>query len=120
MVAVRRGFRPKVRCSRARKGVRMRTEIITIPGRSRLYCVDTAASDGRVSVSLATDVGGIELMHACFDGRGVPPHIHDEYSISIPLRGGLGFDFQGSRHLAPSRVISCIAPGEVHNAYAAE
>lgn len=80
--------------------------------------MDTVGS--RVSVSVAADAGGIELLHACFDGPGVPPHIHDEYSISIPLRGGLGFDFRGSRHLAPSRVISCVGPGEVHNAFAAE
>lgn len=72
-----------------------------------------------VRISIAHDVGGIELLHARLDGRSVPPHMHDEYSISVALRGGLSFDFRGSRHAAPSGVISCVAPGEVHNATAA-
>ena len=72
-----------------------------------------------IRLSVATDVGCIELMHARLDRRPVPPHIHDEYSISVTLRGGLAFDFKGSKHLAASGIISCVAPGEVHNAYAA-
>jgi len=69
--------------------------------------------------SIASDVGGIELIHATFNGGSVPPHFHDEFSISVPLRGGLAFDYRGSKHSAPSGVISCTPPGEVHNAYAA-
>jgi AraC-like DNA-binding protein len=72
-----------------------------------------------IRFSIAADVGGIELIHGLFHRRGVPPHIHDEYSVSIPLRGGLAFDFRGSKYSAPSGVISCTPPGEVHNAYAA-
>jgi len=56
------------------------------------------------------------LMHARFNGRSVPPHIHDEYSISITLRGGLAFDYRGTKHSAPAGVISCVAPGETHSA----
>jgi AraC-like DNA-binding protein len=73
----------------------------------------------RVRFAVAADVGGIELMHADFHRRGVPPHLHDEYSLSVSLRGGLAFDHRGSKHSAPSGVISCINPGEVHNGYAA-
>jgi AraC-like DNA-binding protein/quercetin dioxygenase-like cupin family protein len=75
-----------------------------------------------VRLSVARDVGGIELMHARFNslsGVSVPPHIHDEYSISVTLHGGLGFDFRGTKHSAPAGVISCVAPGETHNAYPA-
>jgi AraC-like DNA-binding protein len=70
-------------------------------------------------LSIAADVGRIELISAQFHRRGVPPHLHDEYSISVTLRGGLAFDHRGSKHSAPSGVISCIPPGEIHNAYAA-
>jgi len=72
-----------------------------------------------VRFSIASDVGGIELIHATFNRGSVPPHFHDEFSISVPLRGGLAFDHRGSKHSAPSGVISCTPPGEVHNAYAA-
>jgi len=59
------------------------------------------------------------LVHARFCRRGLPPHWHDEYSVGVSLRGGLAFDFRGTKHSAPSGVISCLAPGEVHNAYSA-
>ncbi len=72
-----------------------------------------------IRFSVAVDVGNIELMHAKFHRRGVPPHLHNEYSIGVSLRGGLAFDHRGSKHSAPTGVISCINPGEVHNAYAA-
>jgi AraC-like DNA-binding protein len=73
-----------------------------------------------IRFSVARDVGKIELLHAWFNRRGMPPHWHDEYSVSVSLRGGVAFDFRGSKHSAPSGVISCIAPGEVHNAYSAD
>lgn len=73
----------------------------------------------QIQFSLAEDVGNIELLRARLQGRGLPPHFHDEYSVSIAVRGGLAFDFRGSKHYAPSGVISSIAPGEVHNAYSA-
>jgi AraC-like DNA-binding protein len=81
--------------------------------------VDPQASWEQVRLSVAADVGRIEVMHALLNRLSVPPHMHEEYSLSVTLRGGLGFDFRGSRHLAPSGVISCVAPGEVHNAFAA-
>ena len=73
-----------------------------------------------VHISVAADVGRVELLHARLGRKPVPPHIHDEYSISVTLRGGLAFDHRGRRHQAPSGIISCVAPGEVHNAYAAQ
>ena len=73
-----------------------------------------------VRISVAHDVGGIELMHARLDRATVPPHMHEEYSISVPVHGGLAFDYRGCRHAAESGVISCVAPGEVHNASAAQ
>ena len=72
-----------------------------------------------IRFSIAADVGGIELIHGVFHRQGVPPHIHNEYSLGVPLRGGLAFEHRGSKHSAPSGVISCTSPGEVHNAYAA-
>jgi len=71
-----------------------------------------------IRLSVAVDVGRIELLHARINRSTIPPHFHDEYSISVTLRGGLGFEFRGASHSAPSGVISCVAPGEVHNAYA--
>jgi|SRR5215471_8898036 len=70
-----------------------------------------------IRFSIARDVGNIELLHARFHRRGLPPHWHEEYSIGVSLRGGLAFDYKGAKHAAPNGVISCIAPGEVHNAY---
>lgn len=72
-----------------------------------------------ITFSVAPDVGNIELLHARVERRGLAPHWHEEYSVSVSLRGGLAFDFRGSRHSAQSGIISCIPPGEVHNAYAA-
>lgn len=72
----------------------------------------------RMHLSVAADVGGIEVIRASFYRRGVPPHIHDEYSISVVLRGGLAFDHRGSRLDAPPGAISCVNPGEVHNGFA--
>src|SRR5436309_158800 len=81
--------------------------------------MDVSDSSAKIRFSLAADVGGVEVIHAVLHRRGVPPHIHDEYSISVPLSGGVAFDYRGSKHAAPSGVISCVPPGEVHNAYAA-
>ncbi len=72
-----------------------------------------------IRFSVARDLGGIELIHARFHRRGLPPHWHEEYSIGVSLRGGLAFDHRGTKHSAPSGVISCLAPGEVHNSYSA-
>src|SRR5579862_9345236 len=72
----------------------------------------------RMRLSVAADAGGIEVIRASYYRRGVPPHIHDEYSISVVLRGGLAFDHCGSRLDAPPGAISCVNPGEVHNGFA--
>jgi AraC-like DNA-binding protein len=71
-----------------------------------------------IRLTLAADVGRIELIHARMGRHSIPPHIHDEYSISVTVRGGLAFDHKGTKHVAGSGIISCVAPGEVHNAYA--
>lgn len=75
--------------------------------------------DGTARFSFAEDVGGIELMYASYRWHRFPLHFHDSYSIGVSVRGGLAFDFRGSKHVADSGVISAIDPGEVHNAYPA-
>ena len=69
-----------------------------------------------IRFSVAGDVGGIELLFANFWGFEVSNHIHEGYSISVSLHGGLVFDQRGSKHTAPSGVISAVEPCEVHNA----
>jgi AraC-like ligand binding domain len=69
-----------------------------------------------VRFSVAGDVGGIELLFANFWGFEVSNHIHEGYNISVSLHGGLVFDERGSKHTAPSGVISAVEPCEVHNA----
>jgi AraC-like DNA-binding protein len=88
-----------------------------VPRPTRMACRDTEQDQTRFSV--AEDVGGIELIYARYRNYRVPPHIHDGYSIGVSLRGGLAFDHRGSKHTAPSGVISAIEPYQVHNAYAA-
>jgi AraC-like DNA-binding protein len=75
--------------------------------------------DGTARFSFAEDVGGIELMSASYRWHRFPLHFHDSYSISVSVRGGLAFDFRGSKYVAHSGVISAIDPAEVHNAYPA-
>jgi AraC-like DNA-binding protein len=70
-------------------------------------------------VSFAEDAGGIELIHAHYRGHRIEPHFHEEFSISVTLRGGLAFEHRGSKHIAPSGIISAINPAELHNARAA-
>ncbi len=65
---------------------------------------------------IARDVGGIELLHANYCGFELQNHTHEGYSISVTLHGGLEFDHQGSKHRAPSGVISAVEPGAMHNA----
>lgn len=65
---------------------------------------------------VARDVGGIELLHANYSRFELPNHLHDGYSISVTMDGGLEFDHRGSKHRAPSGVISAVEPGDIHNA----
>jgi AraC-like DNA-binding protein len=75
--------------------------------------------EGTTRFSVAEDVGGIELMYASYRWHRFPLHFHDSYSIGVSMRGGLAFDFRGSKYVAHSGVISAIDPAEVHNAYPA-
>lgn len=73
-----------------------------------------------IRFSVAGDVGGIELLHANYRGFELGSHTHEGYSISVSLHGGLVFDQRGSKHTAPSGVISAVEPGAMHNARGVE
>jgi AraC-like DNA-binding protein len=73
----------------------------------------------RLRVSFANDLGGIEVASATLSKRHFDKHFHDGFSVGVILRGGLAFDQGGSKHVAPTGVISVLNPGDMHNAYAA-
>ncbi|HLK67704.1 MAG TPA: AraC family transcriptional regulator [Bryobacteraceae bacterium] len=70
-------------------------------------------------VSIAQDVGGIELFYASYRRHRFDAHFHDDFSLGVSLRGGLAFDHRGSKHVAPTGVISAINPSDLHNSYPA-
>jgi AraC-like DNA-binding protein len=41
--------------------------------------------------------------------------MHDEYSVSVIVRGAMEFDFARSRHVASAASIAVLNPGEVHD-----
>jgi AraC-like DNA-binding protein len=79
---------------------------------------DEADAGECMRVGFANDLGGIELAHARLRRLRFETHFHDGFSVGVILRGGLAFDQGGSKHVAPSGVISVLNPGEMHNAYA--
>jgi len=79
-------------------------------------CVRRAEVKQGTRFRVARDVGGIELLHANYRRFELQNHTHEGYSISVTLDGGLEFDHRGSKHRAPSGVISAVEPGAIHNA----
>jgi AraC-like DNA-binding protein len=57
---------------------------------------------------------GIEFLHARYVGEAFVPHMHDEYSASVIVRGAMGFDLARESHIAGAAAIAVINPGEVH------
>jgi AraC-like DNA-binding protein len=84
--------------------------------RSVQECVRRAEVKQGTRFRVARDVGGIELLHANYRRFELQNHTHEGYSISVTLQGGLEFDHRGSKHRAPSGVISAVEPGAIHNA----
>ncbi|GGX94222.1 hypothetical protein GCM10007160_22290 [Litchfieldella qijiaojingensis] len=62
----------------------------------------------------ASQLGGVELLHAHYVEQRFSPHVHSGYVITVIEQGGQRFRHRGSDHLAAVGSMVLINPDEVH------
>ncbi|EPC01935.1 hypothetical protein L861_19995 [Litchfieldella anticariensis FP35 = DSM 16096] len=70
--------------------------------------------DEQVHFWQASQLGGVELLHAHYVEQRFAPHVHSSFVINVIERGGQRFHHRGSEHLAPIGSMVLINPDEVH------
>lgn len=65
----------------------------------------------------APDLDGLEFLHATFVRHSFPRHTHDTFAIGVIEGGVQATYYKGSTHIATSRDICLINPGEVHTGF---
>jgi AraC-like DNA-binding protein len=65
----------------------------------------------------ASDLGGLEFLYATFVRHSFPRHTHDTFAIGVIESGVQATYYNGSTHIATSRDICLINPGEVHTGF---
>jgi len=65
----------------------------------------------------AADLDNLEFLHATFVRHSFPRHTHDTFAIGVIEGGVQATYYNGSTHIATSRDICLINPGEVHTGF---
>lgn len=65
----------------------------------------------------ASDLDGLESLHATFVRHSFPRHTHDTFAIGVIESGVQATYYEGSTHIATCRDICLINPGEVHTGF---
>ncbi|MFC3282812.1 AraC family transcriptional regulator [Litchfieldella rifensis] len=71
-------------------------------------------SDEQTRFWQASQLGGVELLHAHYVEQRFSPHVHSGYVINVIEQGGQRFHHRGSEHLASVGSMVLINPDEVH------
>lgn len=70
-----------------------------------------------VSFQRASDLDGLEFLHATFVQHSFPRHTHHTFAIGVIESGVQATYYKGSTHIATCRDICLINPGEVHTGF---
>lgn len=62
----------------------------------------------------ASELGGVELLHARYIEQRFAPHVHEGYVFTVIESGAQRFRHRGSDHLAPVGSMVLINPDELH------
>ncbi|HIO96977.1 MAG TPA: AraC family transcriptional regulator [Leucothrix sp.] len=65
--------------------------------------------------SRADDLGGLELLQACYKDQTFSRHVHEGYCINLIDSGAQRFYRSGANHLAPQNSIVFVNADEVHD-----
>lgn len=70
--------------------------------------------DGRCSVRIDADLGGLELIEAVHERPRFSRHAHPTYALGVVQRGANRFRYRGAYHTAPAGAVCTVTPDEAH------
>lgn len=79
--------------------------------------MELQGSSDIVRFQRASDLDGLEFLHATFVQHSFPRHTHDTFAIGVIESGVQATYYKGSTHIATCRDICLINPGEVHTGF---
>jgi len=65
----------------------------------------------------ASDLNGLEFLHATFARHTFPRHTHETYAIGVIEKGAQATCYKGATHIAATGEICLVNPGEVHTGF---
>lgn len=69
----------------------------------------------RAHISHAADLGGLELLEACYHQQSFSRHVHEGFCIGVIDAGAQSFYRSGANHIAPRNSIILVNADQVHD-----